>query len=577
VQAEPVNVEQLLERGLEANDQHQPRVAEEYYRAVIAADPLDVRARQLLGALLAEHGRAEEAVDVLKVAAALIGPLAPETTGVYNNLGNALRCAEKYDEAEELIRELCRIAPRTWEHWHNLGQLLKDTKRLDEAVAAMRRACTYGPEHGPNHAVLGHILHDLGRLRSAEAAIKRCIDLGWDTDVNVWTVLGNNYRWLGRMDLAREALERALELSGGQASAYNNLAIVMTQSGLFEEALDYYDRSLLEDVDNHTWRANRGYALLTAGRIPEGWYEWEHGIIDGGPRGGERRLGKPRWTPEDAGARVLCYREQGVGDEILFASCLPDLRAAAREVVYESDTRLVSLFARSFPDCEVRAQTFNPYVGETASDFDGVLPAGSLPLHFRRSVDDFPKERRSFLVADPARVEKWKTKLAEFGGRAAIAMSWRSKIKTAERRVEYSNLLEDWAPLFAVPDITWVSVQYDDCERELSNAEREFGVTIHRWDDVDYMNDFEEVAALMCACDLVVAPRNAVAMLAGGLGIPTVMMGNRWDWSDLGTDTSPWFPSVQLVFRHFGEEWDAVIEQAAQHVECVAAGKDAQE
>jgi tetratricopeptide (TPR) repeat protein len=574
VQAEPVNVDELLELGLHAADQHEPHVAEEYYRAVIAADPLDVRARQVLGALLAEHGRAEEAVDVLKVAAALIGPLRTDTTGVYNNLANAMRCAEKYEEAEELIRELCRIAPRTWEHWHNFGQLLKDTKRLDEAVAAMRRAVVLGPDYGPNHAVLGHILHDLGRLRSAEAAIRRCIDLGWDTDVNVWTVLGNNYRWLGRMDLALEALERALALSGEQASAYNNLAIVLTQSGRFAEAFDYYDRSLADDPDNHTWRANRGYALLTAGKIPEGWHEWEHGIIDGGPRGGERRLGKPRWTPDDTDTRVLCYREQGVGDEILFASCLPDLRAAARDVVYEADTRLVSLFARSFADCDVRAQTFNPYVGEAATDFDRVLPVGSLPLHFRRTVDAFPTDRRSFLVADPARVAKWRETLDAFGGAAKVAIAWRSKIKTAERRVEYTNLLEDWAPLFAIPDITWVNVQYDDCERELSNAEREFGVQIRRWDDIDYMNDFEEVAALMRACDLVVAPRNAVAMLAGGLGVPTVMMGNRWDWSDLGTDTSPWFPSVQLVFRHFGEEWDAVIQQAARRVASVAAGEE---
>src|SRR5205085_11031418 len=113
----------------------------------------------------------------------------------------------------------------------------------------------------------------------------------------------------------------------------------------------------------------------------------------------------------------------------------------------------------------------------------------------------------------------------------------------------------------AIAGVNWVSVQYDDCERELSAAEREYGVTLHRWDDVDYLNDFDEVAAMMVASDFVVAPRNAVAMLAGALGVPTAMMGNRWDWSDIGTDTSPWFPAVELVFRHFGEDWDKVIER----------------
>ena len=149
-------------------------------------------------------------------------------------------------------------------------------------------------------------------------------------------------------------------------------------------------------------------------------------------------------------------------------------------------------------------------------------------------------------------------------------MSWRSRVKTAERRLEYTQL-DQWGPLFAIPDVTWINLQYDDCERDIRMAERKFGVTIHRWDWLDLMNDFEEVAALMKCLDLVVSPRSAVAMLGGGLGVPTVMMGNRWDWSDLGTDTSPWFPTIQLVYRHVGEEWDAVLATAAASVRAVAA------
>jgi len=106
-------------------------------------------------------------------------------------------------------------------------------------------------------------------------------------------------------------------------------------------------------------------------------------------------------------------------------------------------------------------------------------------------------------------------------------------------------------------------------------AERKFGVQIHRWDWLDLMNDFEEVAALMQCLDLVVAPRSAVSMLAGGLGVRTVMMGNRWDWSDLGSDTSPWFPTIQLVFRHLGDEWDPVLATAAVTVSAVASDPSA--
>ena len=159
----------------------------------------------------------------------------------------------------------------------------------------------------------------------------------------------------------------------------------------------------------------------------------------------------------------------------------------------------------------------------------------------------------------------WQTRLAEIGTGPFVGVSWRSRLKTAERRLEYTQL-DQWGELFAIPGVNWVNLQYDDCERDLRMAERKFGVTIHRWDWLDLMNDFEEVAALMKCLDLVVAPRSAVSMLGGALGAPTVMMGNRWDWSDLGSDTSPWFPTIQLVYRHLGEEWDPVLASAAAAV-----------
>lgn len=569
-----LSVDDLIERGLAAMARGEIQAAEDTYRAVIEADPLDVRARQLLGVSLTQRGEAGEAVKILEVVAALIGPITVETWAAYNNLANARRAAGELGAAEELYRELVQVAPQEWQVWHNFGMTLKDQGRLDEAAAHLRRAVALAPDYGPNHGVLGHILHGLGRLRSADAALRRCIAIGYDNDVNVWTVLGNNHRWLGEMEPARTALERAIAISNGAPEAYNNMAILLSQQGHFDEALAYYDRAVEAQPDHDLWRSNRGFSRLAAGDLDVGWQGWEHGLRPGGPRGVERRLGVERWTPADHDARVICYREQGVGDEILFASCLPDLAAAAREVVYEGDSRLVDLFTRSFPNIEVRQQSIRPPLGETMTDFDRQIPIGSLPMHFRPTVAHFPAHRRSFLVPDPARVARWRDTFSTAGPQPTVAISWRSKIKTAERRLEYTRLTDDWGPILTIPGITWVSVQYDECERELRDAERKFGVTIHRSEDVDYLDDFDEVAAILTACDLLLAPRNAAAMLGGALGVPTVMMGNRWDWSDLGTGTSPWFPSVEPAWRQWGDDWSQVIATAARRVSELASHKE---
>ncbi len=141
----------------------------------------------------------------------------------------------------------------------------------------------------------------------------------------------------------------------------------------------------------------------------------------------------------------------------------------------------------------------------------------------------------------PQRVAAWRERLAEVGPAPYVGVSWRSQIQTAERRLEYSRL-DEWGEIFSIPDVTWVNLQYDDCNRELHDAERQFGVRINRWDWLDLMNDFDEVAALTSALDLVVAPFNAVSMLSGALGVDTVAMSNRYGWAELGTDHLPWLP-----------------------------------
>jgi tetratricopeptide (TPR) repeat protein len=558
------SVDDLLLRAAKAHQRGDLATAESACRQVLADDAADARAVQILGAILAERGDVASAVDLFEPAAERLGPPTNDSFGFYNNYANALRLTKRNEEAEAVLRQLVSVAPREWQPWHNLGQVLKDLHRYDEAVAALRRAVALAPEYGPNHGVLGEVLNRLGRLRSAGASLRKCIDLGWDTDVNLWSILGNNHRMLGELSEAIECLERALVLGEGSSNAHSNLGIVFAQAGQFDAALSHFRTSIEMDPETSLLHSNAAYGLLTAGEIVEGWREWEWGAVHGGPRGEERRTEVPRWTPARAPGRVLCYREQGVGDELLFASCYPDLLASASDVVIECDKRLVSLFARSFPSAEVRAQSIDPLNRETMHDFAFAIPAGSLPQLFRSSLDAFP-ERGAFIVADPVRVQAWRARLAQAGPGPYVGMSWRSKLQTAERRLEYSRL-DEWEPILSIPGITFVNLQYDDCERELRAAEHKFGVTLHRWDWLDLMNDFEEMAALSCALDLVVAARNAVAMLGGAAGTPTVMMGNRWDWSDLGTDTCPWFPTIQLVYRHLGEEWDDVIATAATSV-----------
>jgi len=537
--------------------------AAQLYRRVLETQPHEERATQLLGAILAERAEIDAAIDLFESAVPHVGPASAETLGFYNNYANTLRRAGRLNAAEEILRDLVAAAPRAWQPWHNLGQTLRDQERFDEAAAAMRRAVQLEPDFGPNHGVLGEILHHLGRLNSADVSLRRAIELGCANDHSVWTLLGNNQRMLGHLEEALEMVTRAMVLCGGTPASHSNVGVVMMQLGRNDESVAHLHQAIAGDPENNGFHGYLAYSLLTSGRIAEAIEPWERAIA-GGPRGTERDVDVPRWTPADTGSRVLVYREQGVGDEIMLASMYPDLIGATREVVIECETRLVSLFTRSFPNAEVRTQSCDGRRRETMHDFDRAIPAGSLIGHFRRDLADFP-DRPSHLVADPQRVAEWKDRLAEIGPPPYVGISWRSQIRTAERRLEYTRL-DQWGAVLGVPGVTWVNLQYDDCNRELHDAENHFGVRIHRWDWLDLMNDFDEVAALVSALDLAIAPFNAVSMLSGALGVRTFAIGRRFTWGTLGTNRLPWLPAVAVALRAPDEAWDGPLALAAQHV-----------
>ena len=54
--------------------------------------------------------------------------------------------------------------------------------------------------------------------------------------------------------------------------------------------------------------------------------------------------------------RILLWSEQGIGDTINWASCLPLVASLAKHTILECPEKIVVLLARSFPNIEVRPE-----------------------------------------------------------------------------------------------------------------------------------------------------------------------------------------------------------------------------
>ncbi|MEZ4589434.1 MAG: hypothetical protein R2909_23910, partial [Gemmatimonadales bacterium] len=197
--------------------------------------------------------------------------------------------------------------------------------------------------------------------------------------------------------------------------------------------------------------------------------------------------------------------------------------------------------------------------------FDFHAPMGALPRWLRRARGAFPV-RGTRLVPDLAQVGKWRERLEALPGRK-LGWCWRSGLVTPARR-RYYPPLASWLPLFGLPGISWINLQYDDCDEELDQIEASTGVRVHRFDGEDLRNDLDSVVGLAASLDLVITAPTAVSSLAGMAGVATWQIDAGNDWTAHGERRSPWIPTIELFSReHHDRDWSALMSRVRTALE----------
>jgi protein O-GlcNAc transferase len=187
----------------------------------------------LLGVILSQSGRQDEALSMLLRAT----ELAPESHIHLFNLGSVYAAKEQYLAAEDCFRRVLAITSTLPEGHYNLGNALKDQGRLEEAVACYRKAL---------------------QLRSSYAA--------------AWSNLGSAYIQLVKPLDAKSAMQRAVALNPKSPSALNNLATIARNEGNLEGALQHAVNAL-------TFNPSFVDAYFTLGSILLASLDYQRAII----------------------------------------------------------------------------------------------------------------------------------------------------------------------------------------------------------------------------------------------------------------------------------------------------------
>jgi hypothetical protein len=334
------------------------------------------------------------------------------------------------------------------------------------------------------------------------------------------------------IDFTRQKPERVRGVAGYRGAVnWDALELVVRTSEGSELEKQYFRKRFFKAIKENGIEAMTPWfryhyvcARLALGDFSDYW-GWEfRDMAEGGAGDWAARLyWDETWLPKWGGGgvnRLLVLGEQGVGDQVFFASILPEAMTRCAEVIYECDERLHSLLERSLPGLKCRPERMFEDRRHDYGAIDAFIPAADLMRMFRRSKKHFPG--RPYLKPDPARAAEFE----RFRGRAGVA--WHGR----------QGSLDPLALGLEHP----LSVQYKELSRDIEQA------------PLDLWADIEGVVALTSVLDRVVTVPQSVLHFAGAQGLRVEVIeptekGEHgqvvWDRVRYDGGKTPWYANTR--------------------------------
>jgi tetratricopeptide (TPR) repeat protein len=351
------------------------------------------------------------------------------------------------------------------------------------------------------------------------------------------------------MDMFDDAIKyflKSAELDPNYALAYANASASLVQMSKWDDAEKSAKMALECDSNELNAQLNLAHSYLAKGEWEKGWIEWDKSL------GGKFRKeivykDEVKWDGSQ-GKNLVIYGEQGLGDEIFYASCIPDAIAISNKVYIECDKRLETIFKRSFPSAEVygtRKEEDARWVD--GADINARCAIGGLPQFCRPTSKSFPGT--PFLVPDKDKVEMWKSMFKTWGKQVIGITTKGGTFRTNAKGRELTE--EDIASLLKRKDIQLVSLDYS-VERKIDG--------IKYFELATDAKDYDDTAALIGACDMVLGVNTTALHCSAAMGVKTwclVPKYHQWRYAQV---SMPWYRHMRLIYQD-DRTWKEVIEQ----------------
>tara|TARA_B100000700_G_scaffold329329_1_gene450584 strand:+ start:1859 stop:3547 length:1689 start_codon:yes stop_codon:yes gene_type:complete len=481
-----------------------------------------------------------------------------EDTRVLTNYANILQKENKLNKAIEFYRKSLNLVPNQPDTYSLLGEALKDIGKLEEAKVILQKAIKMDPNNAKNYKNLGGILIKFNQLQEAKIFTKKAIELNLNF-AEAYANLGVISTCQGDLEEAEKHTRKAIEIKPDFTQAFSNLGSILNDLGKLKDAEVYLNKAITLNPELSDAHQNLSLVFLKSKRFKEGWnkYEWRWKV------GEKQKLvtSKPEWKENNNG-RVLLWAEQGIGDEILFASLIPEFQEKVDQLILKVDKRLIPLFKRSFNKSIIYIDK-NSHINEDKYDYQ--IGMGSLPKFLRNSDNSFRKGKKAYLKADKGKTKLFRDRLNHSSFKKIIGISWRSDSIVNKQK---SMTLEEFIIGIYSPNLCFVNLQYGDNKEEINNIKEKYNINIFELNEVDLFYNIDGLASIISACDLVISIENMIHTLTGALGIESkiLLTRNCLYFNGLNDTKSYWFPSQEFFRKGSSKDWGIVLKNIKERI-----------
>ena len=582
-----VNIKEKLKEAIALHQDGQVRQAEQIYQQILRINSQDAEALHLLGVVALQANKYEVAVKLItqatkadseqssffnNLSVALIKQgkleeavhacqqaikLQPDDVETHYNLGIALQKLDKLEQALTVYQKAIKIQPGNAEIYNNLGVILWKQGKLNESIQAYQNAIKIQPDSAGYYSNLGNILQEQGKLDESIQAHQNAIEIQ-PNYAGPHNNLGNALREQGKLDESIQAYQNAIGIQPDFTEPHNNLGNALREQGKLNESIQAYQNAIEIQPNYAEPHNNLGQTLLLKGDLHQGWkeYEWRWQCKDFSSE--IRYFPQVLWNGSDLnGKSILVWTEQGVGDQIMFASMLDDLLQMEAKVITDCDTRLIPLFKRAFPKIQIFPRDNPPVQQLLDTNIDYQIPIGSLGRWLRSNQNDFKRKNQSYLQACPEKTSKLKTKYKKLAGnKPLIGISWKSGNQNFGEAK--STSLKFWTSILSRQDCFFINLQYGNVKQEVEeHISNKNDTSIYLDNDIDPLENLDDFAAQIAALDLVISISNATVHMAGALGEKVwnlLRYMPSWRWMLNKRDTL-WYPSMKLFRQNRIGDW----------------------